>query len=75
MKEVVLCRWRVWWINKWITTSYDSSEEDIRVEHPEAEPVPGTERIQLVPETEEEIAKRLYSEVSTGRFGRTNNGR
>lgn len=57
MKQIVQYRWRVWWIKKWITTSYHTTEEDIRVEHPEAEPVPGTERYLNVPETPQEIAE------------------
>lgn len=65
MKTIMQCRWRVRWINKWITTSYDSTEEDIRVEHPEAERVPGTERFLDIPESPEEELQRLYA-VSAG---------
>jgi hypothetical protein len=58
MKTVVQYRWRVWWIKKWVTTSYHSTEEDIRVEHPEAEPVLGTGRVLTIPESPQEIAAR-----------------
>lgn len=69
MKQIVQYRWRVWWIKKWVTTSYHMTEADIRVEHPEAEPVPGTERILSLPETPEEIAAQDLR-VTTGHVQR-----
>lgn len=56
MKRIETYRWRTRWAGRWTITRYHASEADIRVEHPEAERVPGTLIVREVPETEEELA-------------------
>lgn len=41
-KRVEMYRWRVLWINRWVTTRYHATREDIIQEHPEAVPVINT---------------------------------
>lgn len=59
MKRVETYRWRVQWVGKWKTTRHHASEEDIRVEHPEAQRVDGTLIVRMLPETESERAEQL----------------
>lgn len=54
MKTVEEWRWRVKWTGRWRTTTYHTTEEAIRREHPEAVAVLGTRRVSTVPETPEE---------------------
>jgi hypothetical protein len=61
MKRVETYRWRVLWLGKWTTTRHQSSEEDIRFEHPEATPVRDTLIVREIPETDEERAQMLSS--------------
>ena len=49
-------RWRHLWLDKWTTTRFHCTDEEIRVEHPEAERVEGTLIERWIPETEEERA-------------------
>jgi hypothetical protein len=65
MKHIEQHRWRILWAGKWKTTSYHASEEDIRVEHPEAEQVEGTLRVLEVPETDGERAAAMRASTSS----------
>jgi hypothetical protein len=66
MKRVELYRWRHAWAGRWITTSYQCTEEEIRMEHPEAERVEGTLQVRWLPETREEIDANMRR-LSTAR--------
>lgn len=55
MKRVEKWKWRIKWGGRWTTTTIARTEEDIRVEHPEAEKVPGTMVLIELPETEDEV--------------------
>lgn len=59
-KKIELYRWRVLWLERWVTTKHYATREQILIEHPEAVPIPGT-RI----EREEPSGQQ---ELSTGRF-------
>lgn len=54
MKTIEEWRWRVKWAGKWCSTSYHTTEESIRREHPEATKVPGSMRLMEVAETDAE---------------------
>lgn len=41
-QKIVMYRWRVIWIDKWVTTRHLATREDIMVGHPEAIPIPST---------------------------------
>jgi hypothetical protein len=59
MRRVETYRWRIQWLGRWTTTRHHACEGDIKVEHPEATPVPGTLIVREVPETEEEYAQQV----------------
>lgn len=52
VKRIEQYRWRIQWAGRWKVTSYYATEEEIRVEHPEAERVEESRRIIEVPEDE-----------------------
>lgn len=54
MKDEIQFRWLILWNGRWRTTRYHCTEEQIRIEHPEAVPAAGTQRVLHVPETEDE---------------------
>jgi len=61
MKTEELWRWRVKWAGKWTTTRYDATEDQIRVEYPEAVRINGTRTLRQVPETNDEIMDAMYA--------------
>ena len=63
MKAVETYRWRVRWLGRWTVTKYHASEADVRIEHPEAEVLPGTLIVREVPETAAERAA-LVADIS-----------
>jgi hypothetical protein len=81
MKRVETYRWRIQWLGRWTTTRHHASEEDMKIEHPEATPVPGTLIVREVPETAEEYAQQAarisFGQVATpapGMPGRQDKG-
>jgi len=66
MRQVETYRWRVQWLGRWTTTRHHTSEEDIRVEHPEAVAVPGSLIVLEVPETDDE-REALNARITFGR--------
>jgi hypothetical protein len=67
MKQVEQYRWSIVWAGKRTTTRYHCTEEEIRVEHPEAQPLEGSRRVLHVPETHDEVAGRIQR-LSTSTF-------
>jgi hypothetical protein len=53
-------RWKINWLGRWTTTRYQTTEAQIRVEHPEAIRVEGTLKLRQVPETDEERERLIY---------------
>lgn len=57
MKEEIRYQWRIKWSGHWTTTRHHATEEQIRIEHPEAERLDHTRNVLMVPETAEESAE------------------
>ena len=66
MKRIEQYRWRIQWAGRWKTTRRHCCEEEIRVEHPEAERIEGSVRVLEVPETSEEIAAHARAHSTSG---------
>jgi hypothetical protein len=69
MKQIEQYRWHIVWAGKRKTTQYHCTEDEIRVEHPEAQPVEGSRRVLSVPETDEELAARIQGMSSSAIHG------
>ena len=55
MKTVKQYKWRILWAGKWTTTNHHATEEDIKVNNPEAVCLPDTLIEREIPETDAEI--------------------
>jgi hypothetical protein len=55
MKQITLYRWRTLWLGKWVKTRYLATEEQIRIAHPEAQRIEGSDEVRTVAETDNEV--------------------
>lgn len=55
MKVIKQYKWRIQWAGKWTTTNHHATEEDIKVNNPEAICLPHTLIEREIPETDAEI--------------------
>jgi hypothetical protein len=66
VKEEIQYRWRIQWAGKWKTTNHHTTEQQIKVEHPEATCLEHTRRVQLVPESVQESGATLQGNFTSG---------